>query len=109
MAFRVRRFFDRHPVLRETLIWAAPAICFGLALRLLLLSYLPYAYWGSDSKSYFSFAYQLLSTGDVSLVNLDSQDLSIRVFGFIRAVVRVPSTFARFLPVAALGGRVIDS
>jgi hypothetical protein len=36
-------------------------------LRGLMLSYIPYAYWGSDSKSYFSFAYELLSRGQITL------------------------------------------
>jgi hypothetical protein len=32
-----------------------------------MLSYLPYAYWGSDSRSYYGFAEQLLDTGKLSL------------------------------------------
>jgi hypothetical protein len=39
----------------------------GAVLRLLLLSYMPYAYWGSDSRSYFSFVHQLLDQGVVNL------------------------------------------
>lgn len=42
-------------VLREILIWSIPALLLGLALRLILLSYSPYAYWGSDSRSYYGF------------------------------------------------------
>jgi hypothetical protein len=62
-----RAFFQRHPVLREVLWWSAPALLFGAVLRVLLLNYLPYAYWGSDSKSYYSFAHMLLTSGDLSL------------------------------------------
>ncbi len=62
-----RSFFHRHPLVRDALLWAIPAILLGAALRILLLSYMPYAYWGSDSRSYFSFAHRLLSEGDVSL------------------------------------------
>ncbi|MDB6154577.1 MAG: hypothetical protein JWL90_3030 [Chthoniobacteraceae bacterium] len=62
-----RLFLRRHPSLRDALLWAIPAILIGAALRLLLLSYMPYAYWGSDSRSYFSFAHKLLSQGYVSL------------------------------------------
>ncbi len=63
----VRRFLLRHPILKEVMIWTVPAIVVGIFLRLLLLSYIPYAYWGSDSRSYFSFAHKLLETGDISL------------------------------------------
>ena len=50
-----------------SLAWSVPALLIGASLRLMLLSYLPYAYWGSDSKSYFSFAHMLLGEGYVSL------------------------------------------
>ncbi len=39
----------------------------GGVLRGMLLSYSPYAYWGSDSNSYFSFTEILLTHGEVSL------------------------------------------
>ena len=48
-------FLSRHPLLRDALLWAIPALIFGAVLRLLLLSYSPYALWGSDSRSYFGF------------------------------------------------------
>lgn len=48
-------------------MWALPAIVIGAVLRWLLLSYSPYAYWGSDSRSYFSFAEQFLDKGKISL------------------------------------------
>ncbi len=48
-------FFARHPLLRDALIWSLPALLFGAWLRLLLLHYSPYAYWGSDSRSFFGF------------------------------------------------------
>ena len=67
MFSRVRSFFVRHPLVRDALIWAIPAIVFGAALRLMMLHYLPYAYWGSDSNSYFSFAHKLLGGGYISL------------------------------------------
>src|SRR5688572_25522464 len=63
----LRSFFRRHPLVRDALVWAVPAIIFGALLRGLLLSYLPYAYWGSDSRSYFGFTEQLLDTGKISL------------------------------------------
>lgn len=63
----IRIFFARHPVVRDAVLWAIPAILFGAALRLLMLSYLPYAYWGSDSRSYYSFAHKLLTEGYISL------------------------------------------
>lgn len=49
------------------MLWAIPAILFGLALRVILTAYQPYAYWGSDSESYFSFAYRLLNEGAISI------------------------------------------
>jgi len=54
-------FFRRHPLLLDALVWAVPAILFGAALRLMLLHYSPYAYWGSDSRSYFGFANGVLN------------------------------------------------
>lgn len=51
----VRRFFVRHPLVRDALVWALPALVFGAILRLLLLSYSPYAFWGSDSRSFMGF------------------------------------------------------
>jgi hypothetical protein len=62
-----RRVFQRHPIVRDAVFWAGPALLIGAVLRLLLLSYMPYAYWGSDSKSYFSFVHQLLDQGVVNL------------------------------------------
>src|SRR4030095_3857864 len=62
-----RRVFQRHPIVRDAVYWAGPALLIGAVLRLLLLSYMPYAYWGSDSKSYFSFVHQLLDQGVVNL------------------------------------------
>jgi hypothetical protein len=55
------RWLGRHPVLRDALFWALPALAFGLALRLLLLSYSPLAYFGSDSRSYFGFPHGVLT------------------------------------------------
>jgi hypothetical protein len=51
----VSRWLSRHPLVRDALLWAIPALLFGAALRLILLHYSPYAYWGSDSRSYFGF------------------------------------------------------
>lgn len=42
--------------MRDAIIWAVPALVFGLILRLLFLQYAPYAYWGSDSRSFMGFA-----------------------------------------------------
>ena len=67
MPARLRTFLTRHPIVRDALLWAIPALVLGGVLRLLLLSYLPYAYWGSDSRSYFSFAHKLLTEAYISL------------------------------------------
>lgn len=64
---RLRSFLQRHPLVRDALVWALPAIIFGAVLRWMLLSYSPYAYWGSDSRSYFSFAELFLEKGKISL------------------------------------------
>lgn len=53
--------------MRDAIIWAIPAIIFGLVLRAILTAYQPLAYWGSDSESYFSFAYRLLNEGVASI------------------------------------------
>ena len=67
MPAALRLFFSRHPLLRDALCWAMPALIIGAGLRLLLLSYLPYAFWGADSRSYFSFAHRLVTELYVSL------------------------------------------
>jgi len=64
---KLRAFFRRHPVLWDVVRWSLPALLLGGFLRALFLSYLPYAYWGTDSKSYYSFTHQLLASGDISL------------------------------------------
>ena len=64
---RLQRFLARHPLVRDALLWAIPALIFGAILRGLMLHYLPYAYWGSDSRSYFGFTEQFLDTGKISL------------------------------------------
>ena len=63
----IRRFFRRHPILGDTLRWALPALLIGAVLRILLTSYLPYACWGGDAESYYSFAYKLFHDGAISL------------------------------------------
>src|SRR3954471_17128959 len=64
---RPRNFLRAHPSLRDALLWTLPAIIFGAVLRTLFLSYLPYAFWGADSRSYFSFAHELIANHAVSL------------------------------------------
>jgi hypothetical protein len=54
-------FFKRHPLVKDAVIWAIPALIFGFILRAMLLSYSPYAYWGSDSRSYFAFSSGVLN------------------------------------------------
>lgn len=65
MAARVTRFFRRHPILRDVLLWSLPALLLGAILRVLLLSYLPLGYWGSDSKSYYGLAHRLFTEGQL--------------------------------------------
>jgi hypothetical protein len=57
----MNRFLSRHPLARDAMLWAIPALVFGAALRLILLYYSPYAYWGSDSRSYFGFTNGVLT------------------------------------------------
>lgn len=54
-------------LLREVLWWCVPALIFGGALRILLLTYAPYAFWESDSNSYFGFAHQAFFHGKFSI------------------------------------------
>lgn len=61
VAARLRRLPREHPVLWQVVLWSLPALVAGLILRALLLSYSPYAYWGSDSRSYFTFATGVLN------------------------------------------------
>lgn len=64
---RIRLWLKRHPVVRDALLWSVPALLFGLFLRALLLSYSPYGYWGKDSQSYISFAFDLRAKGEFDL------------------------------------------
>src|SRR5258708_7919951 len=57
----IRRFFSRHPLLRDALLWAIPALIFGAILRGMLLSFSPYTLWGSDSRSYLGFTNGVLT------------------------------------------------
>ncbi len=62
-----RGFFRRHPIVRDALLWCLPAFVAGTLLRTALISYLPYAFWGADSRSYFSFAHRLIADHAISL------------------------------------------
>jgi hypothetical protein len=63
----LRRFLTRHPLVCDAIVWALPAILLGAIIRVLLISYLPYALWGADSRSYYSFAHQLLANSYITL------------------------------------------
>ncbi len=67
MSEKYRSLRARHPAVVDAVMWAVPAIAFGLGLRLLLSLVQPYAYWGSDSESYFSFTDRLLTDGVASI------------------------------------------
>ena len=67
MFFRFNRFLARHPALRDALLWVLPAIIFGAALRLMMLHYSPYAYWGADSFSYYEFTHRFAADYSISL------------------------------------------
>lgn len=54
-------------MLADTLRWVVPALIFGGLVRILLINYLPYAFWGADSRSYYSFAHKFLASGALSL------------------------------------------
>jgi hypothetical protein len=53
--------------LREALAWSVPALIAGVVFRCALLSYSPFAYWGSDSSSFFWFTERLFLEGAISL------------------------------------------
>lgn len=61
---RFARFFRDRPALRDAILWALPALVCGLLLRVWLCAASPYAYWGSDSSSYYAFAYRLFEEGN---------------------------------------------
>ncbi|MDD5199764.1 MAG: hypothetical protein PHC88_08165 [Terrimicrobiaceae bacterium] len=64
---RAAAFFNRHPAVRDALLWGLPAVAFGLVLRAMLLACQPLAFWGADSESYYSFAHRLLHDGVASI------------------------------------------
>jgi hypothetical protein len=64
---KLRALHQRHQVLVDVLRWVLPALVVGGVLRLLLLHYFPYAMWGADSRSFFTFTHKYLATGSISL------------------------------------------
>ncbi len=89
-----RAFLKAHPSLRDALVWVVPAVLFGALLRGCLLYYLPYAYWGADSRSYFDFAYKLLGEHYISLIEKRRFLYPI----FIAFVTLLPGPPLRWLP-----------
>lgn len=63
----LRTFARRHPVVMEALLWSIPALLFGAMLRILLTSYLPYAFWNADSRSFYVFTQKFMQHGWFSL------------------------------------------
>ncbi|MGC1479813.1 MAG: hypothetical protein WA771_04875 [Chthoniobacterales bacterium] len=61
------RYRREHPAVVDACVWAISAIVIGLVLRVLLTVLQPYAYYGSDSDSYFSFTFRLLTEGVASI------------------------------------------
>src|SRR4051794_38059236 len=90
---RVKLFLRRHPAVRDALLWALPALVVGLVLRACLLSYMPLAYWGSDSRSYFDFTYKLYVEHYISLVEKRRFLYPI----FVALVALLPGTPLRWL------------
>ncbi len=92
---RMRAFPRRHPVLWQVVLWSLPALIFGAILRLLLLSYSPYAYWGSDSRSYFGFTSELLNNFECSL----NEKRRILYPIFLLPVTLLPGPMLRWLAI----------
>jgi hypothetical protein len=63
----LRHFFQRHPLLADSFRWVLPALVIGAVLRVLFITYVPYAVWGPDSRSYYIFAHRLFYGGAFSL------------------------------------------
>jgi len=63
----LRTFARRHPLAIDALLWAIPALLFGALLRILLTSYLPYAYWNADSRSFYTFTQKFVQHSWLSL------------------------------------------
>lgn len=51
----IARFFSCRPALRDAVAWSIPALLVCGAVRLILLAHLPYAFYGTDSYSYWAF------------------------------------------------------
>jgi len=60
-------WFRRHPVVADAIRWAIPALLVGGILRILFVSYMPYALWGADSRSFFAFTHKLFLNHSFSL------------------------------------------
>ena len=57
-------FLHRRPALRDALLWALPALLLAASIRLVVFLILPYALYGTDSFSYFSFPSSVYFDGD---------------------------------------------
>ncbi|MEO8352996.1 MAG: hypothetical protein ABI680_14795, partial [Chthoniobacteraceae bacterium] len=88
-------------MLWQVVLWSLPALVFGAILRLLLLSYSPYAYWGSDSRSYFGFTSELLNHFEFSL----NEKRRILYPVFLLPITLLPGPMLRWLAIlqAVLG------
>src|SRR5260221_10529747 len=62
-----RRYFQRHPLVADSFRWVLPALLIGAVLRVLFTSYIPYAVWAPDTRSYYIFTHKLLYHGWFSL------------------------------------------
>ena len=63
----LRRYFQHHPLVADSFRWVLPALLIGAVLRILFASYIPYAVWGPDSRSYYIFTHKLFYHGWFSL------------------------------------------
>jgi len=63
----LRTLARRHPLVVDALLWSIPALLFGALLRILLTTYLPYAYWNADSRSFYVFTQKFMQHGWLSL------------------------------------------
>jgi hypothetical protein len=86
-------FLSRYPALRDAMMWALPAVVVAIVVRVFFLSYSPYAYWGSDSRSYYEFTHKLF---DFHAISLNEKR---RVFYpiFLAIVELLPGSILRWL------------
>ena len=95
MPARLRRFLTRHPLVRDALLWAVPAILFAAALRTLVLAYLTVHGFTTAAIASYTRAVGHVFTPAVVLI------FALKTFFFSLAVALFPIATVAYEPRAS--------